>query len=121
MAKVKKEKIDKESTQFDDFVGKKAERDEKSVFDLLGIEPPDNQDKEWKKHWKGMPEFEQNDNPTYKTLYLHFRNKQDFDEFCERYHKMMDEEQKITFKTKSMWYPHLDREANSLLRWIEKE
>lgn len=117
---VKKIKITEESTVFDDLVDKKVE-DRKNLFDLAGIEAPNDVDKEWKKHWKGMPAFEQEDNPTYKTLYLHFRNKEDFDEFCAKYRKDVDSDQTITEKTKSMWYPHLDREANALLRWIEVE
>jgi hypothetical protein len=66
-----------------------------------------------------MPEFEQKDNPPFKTLYLHFRNKQDFDEFRTKY-AQVDDEQTITDKTKSMWYPHLDKDENSLKRWFEE-
>jgi len=77
------------------------------------------EEEEWKKHWVGMPEYKQEDNPPYKTVYVHFRNKEDFDEFCKKYNDQMDGEQKITEKTKSLWYPHLDRDANSLKRWIE--
>ena len=67
-----------------------------------------------------MPEFKQENNPTYKTVYIHFRNEQDFKKFCENYNKLIDNDQKITEKTKSLWYPHLDRTENSLLRWIEE-
>lgn len=110
----------KESTEFDDFVGKKSESP-LDIIALFGEQASETDDKEWKKHWKGMPAFEQEDKPTYKTVYFHFRNKKDYEEFCEKYKRLMDEEQTITQKTKSVWYPHLDRDANTLLRWVEVE
>ena len=73
----------------------------------------DVQNAEWQKHWVGMPMFEQNDKKTYKTIYLHFRNKEDYDAFA----KLVD--QNLTEKTKSIWYPKLERDENSLKRWME--
>jgi hypothetical protein len=111
-------KVDvKESSAYENFVGKKDEAQKPSnLFDVLDIDDPnvDNEDVEWKKHWKGMPEFEQEENKTYKTIYVHFRNKEDYEEFA----KLID--QNLSEKTKSIWHPALDREANSLLRWIEE-
>jgi hypothetical protein len=105
----------KETTEYDNFVGKKNEDEMPvSIFDFSGDEDP-NEDVEWKKHWKGMPDFEQEDKKTYKTIYVHFRNKEDYEEFA----KMID--QNLTEKTKSIWHPALDREANSLLRWVEDD
>jgi hypothetical protein len=68
---------------------------------------------EWKKHWVGMPAFEQNEKKTFKTIYLHFRNQEDYEAFA----KLVD--QNLTMKTKSIWYPKLERDENSLKRWIE--
>jgi hypothetical protein len=65
-----------------------------------------------------MPEFVQEDKKTFKTIYLHFRNEADFKEFVSKY-KSLDSDQVITDKTKSMWYPHLDKDENSLKRWFE--
>lgn len=111
-------KIDvKETTSYDSFVGKKEIINEPST---LPIDIDIDDEKEAELHWRGMPEYVQEENSTYKTIYLHFRNKEDFDEFCKNYTKLIDDEQKISFKTKSMWYPHLDRSANSLKRWIEE-
>lgn len=108
----------KESTQYDNFLGKKEEAPrDPTLAEFLGMEAEEQDEKE--KLWVGMPEFEQKDNPPFKTIYLHFRNKQDFDEFVTRY-KMLDCEQNITPKTKSMWYPHLDKDENSLKRWFEE-
>ena len=66
----------------------------------------------WKKYWKGMPEYDQNDNPPYKQIYLNFRSEEDFQEFA----KLV--EQNLTDKTKSIWYPKLEKDDNSLKRWI---
>lgn len=108
----------KETTQYDNFLGKKEEVvRESSLADFLGIE--ENEENEREKLWVGMPEFEQKDNPAYKTIYLHFRNKEDFDEFRAKY-AALDDEQTITPKTKSMWYPHLDKDENTLKRWFEE-
>lgn len=71
-------------------------------------------DEEWKKYWKGMPEFVQEDNPPYKKILVSFRNQEDYEEFA----KLID--QKLTEKTKSIWYPKLDIDDNALKRWIEE-
>ena len=108
----------KESAEYDNFLGKKEETaKEQTLAEFLGMEETDENERE--KLWVGMPEFEQKDNPPFKTLYLHFRNRQDFDEFRTRY-AQVDDEQTITDKTKSMWYPHLDKDENSLKRWFEE-
>jgi hypothetical protein len=107
-----------ETTLYDSFVGKKQTLNKPNTLPI-DIENSEEDEKETDLHWKGMPEFVQEEKSTYKTIYLHFRNKEDFDEFCSNYTKLMDDEQRITFKTKSMWYPHLDRSANTLKRWME--
>lgn len=73
----------------------------------------DTNNAEWKKHWVGMPVYEQNDKKTYKTIYVHFRNKEDYEAFA----KLID--QNLTEKTKSIWHPKLQRDENTLKRWIE--
>lgn len=79
---------------------------------------PDEEDKFltrdqlWKKYWKGMPEYDQNDNPPWKQIYLNFRNEQDYLDFA----KLIG--QNLTEKTKSIWFPKLDIEENTLHRWI---
>ena len=105
----------KETAEYDNFLGKKEEVAKPAA--LFEIEEDDGSERE--KLWVGMPEFEQKDNPPFKTIYVHFRSKEDFDEFVSKY-KNLDEEQNITPKTKSMWYPHLDKDENSLKRWFEE-
>ena len=106
----------KESSNYENFVGKKEKlQTSGNIFEALEL--PDSgvdvNSAEWQKHWKGMPEFEQENKNTYKTLYVHFRNKEDYEAFA----KLI--EQNLTEKTKSIWHPALDRTANSLLRWVE--
>lgn len=72
-------------------------------------------EKEWKKHWVGMPEFVQEHNLPYKKIFVSFRTKEDYEEFA----RLID--QNLSEKTKSIWYPKLDRDANSLKRWIEND
>jgi len=59
-----------------------------------------------------MPTFDQNDNPPWKQLYVNFRNEEDYNAFA----KLID--QALSEKSKSIWYPKLDIEENSLNRWI---
>lgn len=106
-------KLNKNKVSYEDCVGVVSEDMPATLFD--------KQEEEWKTQWVGMPEYEQNNNPSYKTIYVHFRNKEDFDEFSKKYLSQIDSEQHITVKTKSLWYPHLDRDANSLKRWIESD
>ena len=105
-----------ESTEYDNFMDQMNEEPDAPVLvDMLGEDPEEIFQKEWQKHWKGMPEFEQEENKPYKTIYVHFRTKEDYDEFA----KLID--QNLSKKTKSIWHPHLERTANSLMRWIEED
>lgn len=78
-------------------------------------EKPDSQltrDEFFRKYWKGMPTYDQNDNPPWKQLIINFRNEEDYKEFG----KLLS--QNISEDTKSIWYPKLEIEDNSLHRWI---
>ena len=69
----------------------------------------------WRDHWKGMPEFVQEDKKPYKKINVCFQTKEDF----EAFRALM--QQPITDKTKTIWYPPFDREKNSLFTWVEDE
>ena len=69
----------------------------------------------WRDHWKGMPEFVQEDNKPYKKINVCFQTKED----VEAFRALM--QQPITDKTKTIWYPPFDREKNSLFTWVEDE
>lgn len=103
----------KESTQYDNFVGKK-EKVQHTLDDFLGveIESPKNA---WERHWQDMPEFEQENDKAFKTINVHFRTEEDYKEFAE----MIG--QKLSDKTKTIWHPKLDITKNSLLRWVEDD
>lgn len=111
-----------ETSVYENLIGeKKTDNEPISLLDHMDLEDEErekfsaNNEKEWQKYWVGMPEFEQEENPTFKTLYVHFRSEEDYNDFA----KLIG--QNLTKKTKSIWHPHLDRTQNSLLRWIEEE
>lgn len=65
--------------------------------------------------WKGMPEFIQEKQEPHAKLTIRFRNQNDLDEFSELIG------QKLTNKTKSIWFPKLDRGINSGKRYIDED
>lgn len=64
--------------------------------------------------WDDMPEFVQEDNDAYATISVRFRCEEDLRKFAN-----LVEQVSITEKTKSIWYPILERNAASLSRWID--
>ena len=62
---------------------------------------------DWRNHWRDMPEFRQGDLTPLKTLYVHFANQED----VERFAKLVG--QNITLKTRFIWYPKTERQAES--------
>jgi|TARA_R110000823_G_scaffold227455_1_gene354768 hypothetical protein len=97
------------SDDYDNFVGKKAEVEKRgNLSEFLGVKD----EEPWEKHWVGMPEFEQEDDPNHKELLVKFKTAEDY----EKFQKLI--EQKLTVKTKSIFYPKDDRVPNRLLRWV---
>jgi len=118
MAKKKPPKPEvKESADYDNFMDQMREEYVKEVQDTLwGSEEKIVEDlEEWKKQWVGMPSFNQEDKKPYKTVYVHFRNEEDYKAFA----KLID--QSLTDKTKSIWHPK--REVQDLFsqRWVEDD
>ena len=81
MAKQAPAPVIEETTQYENLLGvKQTDNKPKSLLDYMDLDEEEKEkysevdEKEWKKLWKGMPEFDQEDNPTYKTIYVHFRN-----------------------------------------------
>ena len=54
-------------------------------------------------HWHGMPEFKQDDKMPYRTIYVHFENEENAQRFA------MLVKQTITEKTKSIWFPAVEK------------
>lgn len=101
------------SDDYDNFVGKKAKVEKKgSLSQFLGV---DDQAEAWEEHWVGMPEFEQEDNNAYKELRVKFETKEDY----EKFEKLVG--QKLTKKTKSIWFPEQQIHPNHLMRWIVED
>lgn len=57
---------------------------------------------DYKKEWEGMPEFQQEDKTAIKSIVVHFGTQRDIDAFSQL------TGQKITEKTKFIWYPKLE-------------
>ena len=84
---------------FDAELLREWKRDTSALTNFLGSEAePDDPMKEW----EGMPEF---DNPAkaYKSIMVHFENKDNYLEFCELI------KQALTEKSTSCWYPEKER------------
>lgn len=106
----------KESSKYDNFLGK-TERVANPISELFSENPEeDNVEnvKEWEKHWKGMPEYSNDNNPPYKMINIRFRTKEDYEDFC----RIIG--QKLTDSTKSIWHPALDKTGNKFLGWLEE-
>jgi hypothetical protein len=56
-------------------------------------------DNEWQKEWKDMPEFIQTKKEPYSKIIIRFESEKDLQEFA----KLIN--QKLTKKTKSIWFP----------------
>ena len=55
--------------------------------------------RKWEEHWKGMPEFIQDDMMPVQQVIVSFKTRDDAKKFGEFVG------QKVTYKTKSMWWP----------------
>jgi hypothetical protein len=69
----------------------------------------------WRKYWKQMPDYVQDDNPPFKQITIRFGSEADVDSFS----KLIS--QNITDKTKSIWHPKLAKDDNAKKRWVIPE
>ncbi len=70
--------------------------DDADVRNLLNsLSPLDDPNAEW----VGMPEFEHDDLTAYQSIHVHFKSKEDVEDFA----KLVG--QSLTDKTRSIWYP----------------
>ena len=93
-----------------------AEANPDAFQSLFEVEETAIDQDHWTEHWKGMPEYKQDDNGPWKTVRIHFRNEEDYQEFAK-----LTGNTHLTKKTKSAWYPKLEITKNALLRWIEDD
>ncbi len=66
----------------------------------------------WKEHWCNMPEFVQDDMDSFQSIIVHFETEEDRNEFSLLLN------QKITYKTKSLWFPKYNREKPSNFLYV---
>lgn len=71
-------------------------------------------EKSWEKHWKGMPEFSQEDLEPYRSIKIHFYTKEDVEEFSELI------QQRILDRTKFLWYPTTEKAKLRELGWFDE-
>lgn len=72
-------------------------------------------DVSWKAHWVNLPEYEQERLLPHKMLVVYL---DDDETVRSRLAEVL--EQRITSKTKSVWYPELQRGKHSHLRWVDR-
>ena len=104
----------KESASYENLIGEKVTQGDVSLEDALGEKIVETVSENTDDHWKGLPEFEQNQEQ-WKTLNIKFRNEEDMNAFS----KLIG--QKLTKKTKGIWYPPHEEEENFLMRWVNDE
>jgi hypothetical protein len=62
------------------------------LFGIEEVEP-------WRKEWNGMPEFDQRDLTSWKSVVVHFASRSDYEDFQRAIG------QQLTPKTRSIWFP----------------
>lgn len=112
------------SVDFDDCIGKKeTENRPGSLAGFFGMsdvpETVEEAEAEYKaldpkNYWKGMPEYVVENLEPRKQLIINFRSEEDMIKFGELV------EQKLTPKTKSVWWPPKEKDSNSLKRWLDE-
>lgn len=73
-------------------------------LDLLGIRELDEDDHDHIEHWKGMPEFESNDETAFKSIKVNFYSQKDIEDFS----KLVG--QTVTEKTTYINFPYIEPE-----------
>lgn len=68
----------------------------------------------WERHWSAMPEYKSEDKSDIKKLIINFESEEDYNEFA----KLIG--QKLTMKTKTIWYPEQANSIASVLRFVDE-
>ena len=69
----------------------------------------------WEEEWQDMPEFVQENKLPFRTIYVHFKNEKDVEAFS----KLIG--QKISQRTKFVWYPKVTPEDLIKLKYVDSE
>lgn len=78
-------------------------------------EAPSEEPRDVPSAWSGMPEFKQEDKTAYRTIHVHF----DSEEHVQDFEALV--KQKITEKTKYLWYPNIVIETMVDKLYVGKE
>ena len=78
---------------------------------------PSNEGFDWQSHWTGagMPEFEQHDDKPFKSIVVHFANQENLERFATL------SNQKITLKTRYIWFPEMVKNCYADKRYVAAE
>ena len=71
-------------------------------------------DVDYDEMWQGMPEFEHDDKTSFKRLIVHFKSQKEVDDFAALVG------QKITDKTRFIWYPEIEIETYADKRYADE-
>ena len=74
------------------------DKSQNSLFDVSELN-------KWQEEWQGMPEFVQEDMLPVQTIVVSFLTKEDVQQFANLIG------QKLTYKTKSIWFPPKSRDV----------
>lgn len=85
-----------------------------NLFGDIINEIKDQTQEPWEKEWKGMPEFKQLDMEPWKSVVVQFESEKDMLEFGRLVN------QKITFKTPSIWFPKVDPTPAINKLWVDE-
>ena len=104
------------SAEYDDCVGFRDESTAPgSLGEFFGVDVVPKDEKEaWKQLWVGMPTFNNKKVNPLRTLTINFATEEAFDEFVTKVGYKT-----VTRKTKTIWFPEIPREENSLMRFID--
>jgi len=69
---------------------------------------------DWKNEWKNMPEYIQEKQLPYKMINIRFETKEDYEDF------QLKINQKLTEKTKAIWYPKKEADDYSNLKYVNE-
>jgi hypothetical protein len=70
---------------------------------------------DWKEHWQGMPAFENNNLTAFQRLVVHLADQ----EAVNKFSKLVG--QKITPKTRFIWYPRLKKTSFKNMGYVDVE
>jgi hypothetical protein len=75
----------------------------------------DDFENEWQKEWKDMPEFNMKPEVPILTIKINFKSKEAVEEFS----KLIN--QRVSFNTENYWYPKLNRNSSTELKYYDDE